>query len=292
MATVILSNSNWNLYRNFLVVYETKNLHRAAEILGLTRSTVGSNIKELGNQIGVTLFTSSRKGVEPTSEAITLYPSIKKAIDLITEGEENVQEFTPETRAIIRLSVPSTFASYYLKDFFKAFCAKYPRVCFEFCGRANGFELLAQNNIDLIIDIDSFFKKNMLKIVPLCTLNGAYIASRDFLAAHKLTSKITKEELMQLPVASHTLFAPDMELFATTASTEVAVAMAKNDLAVAFCYSDVVNKIGDPNIVNLEISGLEMPKLNFAVGYEKVLTKAARVFIQELVAFCTKHHQR
>jgi DNA-binding transcriptional LysR family regulator len=292
---MLQSNSNWNLYRNFLVVYETKNLHRAAEILGLTRSTVGSNIKELGNQIGVTLFTSSRKGVEPTSEAITLYPSIRKAVDLITDGEGNVQEFTPETRAVIRLSVPSTFASTILQDYFKEFCNKYPLVRFEFSSHPS-FDLLAQKKIDLVIGVDYHFAALSFRTVPLCTLHGVLVASKDFLNKCNIGTTISKSELAKLPIAAHKMLADfpaalglPNELYMTTTSNEFSYAMAKNSVAAAFCHFETVNKINAPNMVCLEIEGATMPTINFVCGFnDRGLTKPAKVFLDGLINFCKK----
>mgnify|MGYP003297417224 CR=1 FL=1 len=44
------SNINYNLYKSFLVVYETKNISRAADILYISQPAVSHNIKELEKQ--------------------------------------------------------------------------------------------------------------------------------------------------------------------------------------------------------------------------------------------------
>ncbi len=41
------SNINYNLYKSFLVVYETKNISRAADLLYISQPAVSHNIKEL-----------------------------------------------------------------------------------------------------------------------------------------------------------------------------------------------------------------------------------------------------
>ena len=45
------SNINYNLYKSFLVVYETQNISRAADFLYISQPAVSHNIKELEKQL-------------------------------------------------------------------------------------------------------------------------------------------------------------------------------------------------------------------------------------------------
>ena len=99
------SNTNWNHYKTFITVYEVKNMHRASNILGITRSAISHNMKELGNQLGVALFTPHSKGVEPTNDAIDIYPMIKSAVESITRAESHASASGSESRSTVKKAV-------------------------------------------------------------------------------------------------------------------------------------------------------------------------------------------
>ena len=73
------SNINYNLYKSFLVVYETKNISRAADILYISQPAVSHNIKELEKQLNIQLFYKKSNGMSTTSEADVLYKYISSA---------------------------------------------------------------------------------------------------------------------------------------------------------------------------------------------------------------------
>lgn len=72
------SNVNINLYKTFLEVYELKNISKTAKKMYISQSAVSQNIKSLENQLGVTLFKKSTKGIFPTNDAYLIYEDVKK----------------------------------------------------------------------------------------------------------------------------------------------------------------------------------------------------------------------
>lgn len=290
------TNVNWNLYRSFIAAYETKHLPTAAEILDVCRSAVGHNLREFSNQLGVKLFTATRKGIEPTSEAIAIYPLVKKASDYLFEVEQSVKEFNNDSKAIIRMAVPSTLASLYFKQYLLEFCKIYPKVKFEFFNKT-GFELLSQNKIDFIIDIDNRFKSFDFKTVSLGNLNGVFVASKEFLKINGLTQNITKDELIKMPIIVDRDFLGDLcntsnlniEPFIVTSTTEAAYAMAKGSMGIVHYHSELMENTNDNNMVILNVEDLETPKTKIVCGYNnRSITKAARAFIEGLVQHCSK----
>lgn len=65
---------SWEYWRSFLAVANTGSLSGAARALGLTQPTVGRHVDALETQLGVTLFTRSPGGLNPTAIATTLVP--------------------------------------------------------------------------------------------------------------------------------------------------------------------------------------------------------------------------
>lgn len=83
-----MKQTNLNLYRSFIAVYENGSISTAAKVLGLKQPTVTHNIKELEKTLGVILFIPHARGVTPTIAATKLYKYAKAGIDAFMKGEE------------------------------------------------------------------------------------------------------------------------------------------------------------------------------------------------------------
>ena len=63
---------DWTLLRSFLAVVETGSLSAAAKGIATTQPTLSRHIRELERTLGVTLFTRSVRGLDPTEAALGL----------------------------------------------------------------------------------------------------------------------------------------------------------------------------------------------------------------------------
>ena len=279
------------MYRAFLAVYETKSMRGAAQITNTSQSAVSQNIKELSKQLGVRLFSTNTRSVEPTSDAVTLYSKIKNAIDIIDECEGNLGEFGPDTHATIRLSMPSTLISYTLIDFFGQFKKKYPNIVFEFFGRGN-IEPLEQGRVDLVVDWAQRFENRKFNIIELFTEECIFIASKQFAKNNKLSGIIPRQALSRFPVVGHREFLEllereynlDLNIYATTATSESAYAMVKKGLGIGYYF---ISAALDKEIVKLEIEELSNFVFKTVLAHNG-LTRAAQVFVDEFLGFCKK----
>jgi DNA-binding transcriptional LysR family regulator len=67
-----MNSLDWTLLRSFLAVVESGSLSAAAARIGTTHPTLSRHIRELETDLGVTLFTRSMRGVDPTEAALGL----------------------------------------------------------------------------------------------------------------------------------------------------------------------------------------------------------------------------
>lgn len=67
-----MNNIDWTLLRSFLAVVETGSLSAAATRTATTQPTLSRHVRELETALGVTLFTRSVRGLEPTEAALGL----------------------------------------------------------------------------------------------------------------------------------------------------------------------------------------------------------------------------
>lgn len=92
------------LLRTFVRVYETRNVTRAAEDLGLSQPTVSHALGRLRRQLGDDLFVRAPGGVRPTDHAESLYRDSAPALAALRGAVERAKGFDPTTsRRMFRL---------------------------------------------------------------------------------------------------------------------------------------------------------------------------------------------
>ena len=65
---------DWQVYKTFLAATHERSLSKAASRLGLSQPTVGRHLQTLEEALGVSLFTRSPRGLEPTPAARAILP--------------------------------------------------------------------------------------------------------------------------------------------------------------------------------------------------------------------------
>ena len=76
-----LANLDWSLLQSFLAVAEEGSLSAAARRLGASQPTLGRQIRQVEQQLGVTLFTRKPRGLQLTDIGATLLPAAQTMRD-------------------------------------------------------------------------------------------------------------------------------------------------------------------------------------------------------------------
>lgn len=84
-----------NLVRTFVLLYETRSVTAAADLLGVTQPTVSYGLGKLRRRLDDELFVRGPGGLVPTSEAERLYPPLRRALADVTETLGTTAEFDP-----------------------------------------------------------------------------------------------------------------------------------------------------------------------------------------------------
>ena len=295
------SNTNFNLYRAFIAVYETQSAKKAGEILNTSHSAISQAIRDLTRQVGVKLFTSNNKGVYPTSDGIDLYQSIKPALDYIKTGEERIQTFTNESVATIRVIMPATMSGFILADYFKQFNEEYPNVNIKIfnMGAEENFNLFKQGELDFVIGLENSCKKYNLKTIPVMPFHFVVLASKSFLEERGLTKNMQFSDFVKLPIVGYHEHIREIfgtqdikaNIFIETATIGPVLQLVQSGVGVGVFFKELLNvHDSKDDLVELNIKGLNMTGINIVCGYRQgFLTKAAQKFIDGLVDYCSKY---
>ena len=294
----MFNNTSWNLYKSFLVVYEAGNLHRAADRLGISRAAIRQNITELGNQLGVTLFVPHRRGVMPTGDASNIYPNIKDAVAKILEAENATARFTRESTGNIKIATTNTHVMMYLADYMKTFREAFPCVTFEFFGLESK-SLLESGGIDFILDTDAFFRGTDFKTANLFKVNPIFAASKEFAARHGLTGvrPVPRDVFSGLPLITLRPYMDDLGLESAEGvgapggaikaeSLDMTYQFIRANLGVGYFCHELLQSIGDSNIIEIHVAGAELRPSWVVCGYNKALSRPARAFVDGLKQWC------
>ena len=76
----------------FAAVYEERRINKAAGKLFITSQGLGKVIQKLEEELNITLFERSKKGVVPTEGAVFLYGKAKQMLELVREMEQGIRQ--------------------------------------------------------------------------------------------------------------------------------------------------------------------------------------------------------
>jgi len=279
-------NTNLNLYKSFIAVYETGNTLKACEHLGISsQSTVSHNILQLEKQLNVKLFKSHPRGMTPTRDGEELYWKMKPYFDGIFVVERNVGEFTENSEGVIRIACTTNFVVYFLAKHIAEFRLKYPKVKFEITKITpqQTTEVSKNNDVDIVISTLPV-KLEDLTCIYLCTQESIFFTSNKFAHDNKLQSIISKEIYDSLPFVGIDGYVKNENLITTVGNQEMVFQMVIQGIGIGWCLDNFLNICHpDTSIFKFKVEdvNLESYDLN-CFYYKKYLTKAVTTFIQDV----------
>src|SRR5690606_1120828 len=117
--------------RAFVRVAESGSFTRAADHLGMPRSTVSKLVADLEQHLGVKLMQRTTRKAVVTPEGADYYASVMPIVLDLDETEERVRGKRLTPRGRLRVDVPSSFAKYFLIDRLPDFRRRYPELQLE-----------------------------------------------------------------------------------------------------------------------------------------------------------------
>lgn len=127
--------------RTFEAAGRHLNFTRAAEEVGLTPAAVSFQIKEIEDQLGITLFTRTSRSIQLTSAGAVLHEAAASALDILGRAALRARKMTRGS-AHLRLSVSARFATNWLLPRLPRFKARHPalELTFDITDQLRDFE--------------------------------------------------------------------------------------------------------------------------------------------------------
>jgi DNA-binding transcriptional LysR family regulator len=141
---------DWDALRTFLEVARDLSLTGAARRLGLTQPTVGRHIDALEEALGVTLFTRSPRGLNPTPATIALAPHAEAMAVAAAALARSASSEAAIDRGVVRVTASEIVGAEVLPPIFAAFRARNPGVAVELAV-TNRTEDLSRGDADIAV---------------------------------------------------------------------------------------------------------------------------------------------
>lgn len=125
------SEPGWELYRSFLAVVRERSLSRAARSLSLTQPTLGRHVDALEQALGVTLFTRSPAGLEPTAVSAALIPHAEVMANAAAALQRSASGEAEAERGSVRVTASEIVGSEVLPAYLATFREAHPRISVE-----------------------------------------------------------------------------------------------------------------------------------------------------------------
>lgn len=289
------SNINYNLYKSFLVVYETQNISRAADFLYISQPAVSHNIKELEKQLGIQLFYKKANGMSATNEADILYKYISSAFNSIWKGELTISDMAGLKTGVVKVGIPSYLSVLYLADIITEFRQKSPNIKIEIVSKPvpDLVSMLQTQNLDIVIDSQPIAADKKTEIKYLKSYSHCFFSTDK----HYTEKSLGMDALANLPLIITSQNSEEIKLLKNATqgvkinpiieswTTESMIKLVKDGNGVGYCQEEYIKDALESGVFKKFNLNFTLPKLDIYCGYmTDTLAYAPKKFIEFLVS--------
>ncbi|MGQ7957327.1 LysR substrate-binding domain-containing protein [Pseudomonas sp. SP16.1] len=136
--------------RAFCRIVELGSFTRAADALGLAKTTVSGQLQALESQLGIKLLHRTTRRVSPTTDGSAYYERARAVLDDLDELEAQVSQSRSLARGRVRVEMPSPVSRFLLIPALPDFVARYPQIRLDL-GSSERVVDLVQEGVDCAI---------------------------------------------------------------------------------------------------------------------------------------------
>ncbi|MCR5772611.1 MAG: LysR family transcriptional regulator [Butyrivibrio sp.] len=275
----------------FLAVIREGTISGAAEALHVAQPSLSRQMRELEEELGVTLFERGNRRITLTEEGLVLRKRAEEMISLMQQTEDELSQVKNNTTGTIRIGAGESWAFQYIARVATELTHEYPGI---------KFSVKSGDTIDLmdelgkgLLDFALIFSDHDPSIYQSATLPGADIYGVLMRKDSPLAKKksLTMQDLLNEPViisrGAQKHFSSDevlskLNITATYNLIYNASVMVKEGMGYAICFNRLINTSGDSELTFVPLKP-EM-KIYGKLIWKKyqVLSPAIKKFIEKI----------
>ena len=253
-----------NLLNIFYNVALENSVSKAANKLHISQPAVSQNIKTLEEELGISLFHRTNKGVKLTNEGVEIFNYCKTIFRQIDLLNQTLQDLSTLEAGILNIGASDTICKYYLIDILKKFEEIYPKIRYRVtnCTTSESLKLLKEHSVDVAfihapVHNDDFSYQNCLR------LDDVFVCAYDFDDSNiKHLSDLTKYRTLLLEDSSYSRKVLDNNLLRYNVKLKPKFELASLDLLIEFCKKNMGIICVSKQYIEKELKNKELKIIN------------------------------
>ncbi len=171
-----------DLFRIFSRVVECASFTRAADTLGIPRSSVSAAVQELEGRVGARLLHRTTRHVSPTQDGTAFYERCQRVIAEVEDTENLFRQTTAQPSGKLRIDVPGRIGRLIIAPALPAFLDRYPQISIDL-GVTDRAVNLVEDSVDCVLRVGPLSDSGLIarSIGKLALIN---VASPAYLKRH------------------------------------------------------------------------------------------------------------
>jgi len=171
-----------DLFRIFCRVVECSSFTRAADTLGMPRSSVSAAVQELETRVSARLLQRTTRRVSPTQEGLALYERCQRLIFDVEEAENLFRHDAAQPSGMLRIDVPGRIGRLIIAPALPEFLERYPKIDISL-GVTDRAVNLFEDSLDCVLRVGPLSDSGLIAR-PIGKLALINVASPTYLARH------------------------------------------------------------------------------------------------------------
>lgn len=171
-------------------------ISKAANFLYISQPAITKSIKKLEQELGITLFYRTPKGVTLTDGGKIFFEYIKNGVESFMNGEHKLTALNNLETGILKIGASTTVTKYFLLPFIEKFHKDYPKIEISITNHLTStmISLLKKGSLDLLIVNLPMKLDNTLNVIPCAELHDCFAGNLDY--KNQISSNISVSDLV------------------------------------------------------------------------------------------------
>lgn len=178
-----LSGSDYNQLRAFVAVGEHLSFSRAAELLGVSPSSLSQLVRGFEERVGVRLLHRTTRSVALTEAGETLFQRVRPAVSELGAAIGQVRHTRERPSGTVRVLAFRSAAKIYLDPMLPAFAERYPDVVLDITLDDEVVDVVA-GGFDAALRIGEVIERDLIAVRLGPDLKQIAVATPDYLARY------------------------------------------------------------------------------------------------------------
>lgn len=171
-----------DLFRIFTRVVECSSFTRAADTLGIPRSSVSAAVQELEMRVGARLLHRTTRKVSPTQDGVAFHERCQRVISDVEDAENLFRQNAAQPSGKLRVDVPGRIGRLIIAPALPGFLDDYPQIDVDL-GVTDRAVNLVEEGVDCVLRVGPLRDSGLIAR-PIGKLPLINVASPGYLALH------------------------------------------------------------------------------------------------------------